>query len=178
MSQEFKNISKEEKEYISKALFNSLTYLKVIIFFSILVVSSIMVYTSFSEHFAALGPEGYVLSKEEIQKRIALADNDPERVQDGIHLGTGLKYDQNFAVVRGACTTCHSAKLIIQNRQNRDGWKNLIDWMQETQGLVDLGDSESPILDYLSEHYAPKETGRRPNLNLTEIEWYLFEKKS
>ena len=51
----------------------------------------------------------------------------------------------------------------------------MIVWMQETQGLSDLGDSEPKILDYLSEHYAPKEIGRTKSLDVAEIEWYILE---
>jgi len=51
----------------------------------------------------------------------------------------------------------------------------MIRWMQETQNLPDLGEKEAPILDYLAEHYAPEDTGRRPNLDLASIEWYILE---
>lgn len=80
-------------------------------------------------------------------------------------LGTG------FEMVKGQCTACHSSALIIQNRFTREGWKEKIEWMQETQGLWDLGESESVILDYLAENYSPGSfEGRRAPL--TNIEWY------
>jgi len=69
----------------------------------------------------------------------------------------------------------HSPKLITQNRATRAGWKQMIDWMQETQGLQDLGEHETAILDYLAKHYAPEEEGRRRNLNMEEVEWYVLE---
>jgi len=101
-------------------------------------------------------------------------ENDFNRVENGIHVQTGMVYDQNFQVVRATCTSCHSAKLITQNRATREGWKQMIVWMQETQGLPDLGDQEPVILDYLATHYAPKEVGRRQNLDLAEVEWYIL----
>lgn len=90
---------------------------------------------------------------------------------DSIH-PSGLAYAPGFAIVRGNCTTCHSAKLITQNRASREGWEQMIRWMQATQGLHDLEDDEPIILDYLAEHYAPKAVGRRPNLDYENIDWY------
>ena len=49
--------------------------------------------------------------------------------------------------------------------------------MQATQGLWDLGDAEAEILDYLAANYAPAETGRRTNLDVENIEWYMLELK-
>jgi len=95
-------------------------------------------------------------------------------IENGIHVKTGLKADEHLKLVIGACTSCHSAKLITQNRASRVGWKNMIVWMQETQGLVDLGSSEGKILDYLAEHYAPEEVGRRQNIDMEEVEWYIL----
>lgn len=93
--------------------------------------------------------------------------------KDGIHLASGLKQGEGLELVLGNCTNCHSAKLIIQNRATRDGWKNMIRWMQETQKLWDLGDQEAKILDYLEANYAPEYKGRRQPL--TEIEWYTLD---
>ena len=92
-------------------------------------------------------------------------DRDPETQ---LVLGTG------FEIVKGNCTNCHSSALIIQNRFTREGWKAKIEWMQETQGLWPLGESEDVILDYLAEHYAPEAyVGRRAPLK--DIEWYELD---
>lgn len=92
-------------------------------------------------------------------------DLDPETQ---LVLGTG------FEIVKGNCTNCHSSALIIQNRFTREGWKAKIEWMQETQGLWPLGESEDVILDYLAEHYAPEAyVGRRAPLE--NIEWYELD---
>jgi hypothetical protein len=99
---------------------------------------------------------------------------DEDRVVVGIHLQSGLAYGEGFDIVRGTCTACHSAKLVTQNRATREGWQQMIRWMQETQGLWDLGKNEPIVLDYLAKYYAPKETGRRANIDVAEVEWCIF----
>jgi len=96
-------------------------------------------------------------------------------VVDGIHTPTGLIADRNFELVVNNCTSCHASKLVIQNRQTADGWKSIIEWMQEKQNLWDLGKDESKIIEYLAKNYAPENQGRRKNLVLTTDEWYVLE---
>jgi len=119
------------------------------------------------------------VQKKNRQKRKAaaatLAADDMDRVENGIHVQTGFVYAKGFDVVRGTCTACHSAKLVTQNRATRDGWQDMIRWMQKTQGLWQLGKNEPIILDYLAKHYAPKEIVRRPGLDIEEIEWYILD---
>jgi len=103
------------------------------------------------------------------------SDDDWDKVVNGIHVQTGLAFDENFHLVRGICTACHSAKLITQNRATYAGWKEMIVWMQDTQGLQDLGENEKPILAYLAKHYAPEDIGRRASLDVEDIEWYILE---
>ena len=104
------------------------------------------------------------------------AEVEPEAaVVDGVDVLSGLKVDQHWQLVRGTCTACHSAKMITQSRATREGWEQMIRWMQKTQGLWDLGPSEGPILDYLAANYAPEESGRRANLEVEAIEWYILE---
>jgi len=95
-------------------------------------------------------------------------------IEKGIHVKTGLIADENLQIIIANCTSCHSAKLLTQNRATREGWKSMIKWMQETQGLPDLGAKEPKILNYLAKHYAPKEVGRRANLNIEATEWYIL----
>ena len=104
--------------------------------------------------------------------RNPLPYTNPDLVQNGIHIGTGLAYDHNFKIVKAVCTRCHSAKLITQTSATREGWLDMIRWMQRTQGLEQLGEFEVSILDYLSTHYAPEYYGRRPSLDQSSIEWY------
>ncbi len=92
-------------------------------------------------------------------------------IVDGKDVQTGLLAGEGLQLVKGTCTACHSSALILQNRFTREGWHEKIVWMQETQGLWDLGKNEDAILDYLAMHYAPEEfIGRRQPL--TDIEWY------
>ena len=80
---------------------------------------------------------------------------------------TGLVMDDNFPIVKKNCTICHSAKLILQNRADREGWSETIRWMQAEQGLRQFEpETEKRILDYLAEHYAPARALRRPPLQV------------
>ena len=77
---------------------------------------------------------------------------------------SGLVIDRGFEQVRAQCVACHSLMLVSQNRADREGWLQMIRWMQETQGLWPLGDDEPVILDYLAKHYGPVPSGRRKPL--------------
>jgi hypothetical protein len=81
---------------------------------------------------------------------------------------SGLIIAPGFEQVKTTCTVCHSARLITQNRADRDGWLEMIRWMQSKQGLQELEpELESTILDYLSTNYKPTATSRRPALDVT-----------
>lgn len=92
-------------------------------------------------------------------------------MKNKVHI-TGLAVGEGLTEVINNCTSCHSAKLITQNRMSKEMWLEAIRWMQETQNLWDLGKNEEVILNYLSTHYAPIEKGRREPL--TNIEWYTL----
>lgn len=92
------------------------------------------------------------------------------KIENGIHLRTGLKDAEGLMAVVNNCTNCHSAELVMQNRMNRERWIETIRWMQETQNLWNLGDNEAIILDYLVTNYPVIDMGRRASL--TDIEWY------
>ena len=82
---------------------------------------------------------------------------------------TGLVIAPGFETVKLNCTVCHSAKIITQNRMDREGWLETIRWMQETQGLWQFNpETEKEILDYLSANYRPEGIYRRPPLN---VQW-------
>ncbi|GGC05603.1 hypothetical protein GCM10011352_34760 [Marinobacterium zhoushanense] len=86
----------------------------------------------------------------------ASAETDPE---------TGFEIGPGWETVKNTCTACHSAKLVTQNSGSRNRWVYIIRWMQETQGLWPLPpETEDTILDYLVEHYGPKEGARRAPL--------------
>lgn len=87
------------------------------------------------------------------------------QAEQKIDTQTGLIIDKGFESVKKQCTVCHSAKLIVQNKATRQGWKDTIRWMQETQGLQKLNQStEQEILSYLAKNYAPNVQGRRSPL--------------
>lgn len=77
---------------------------------------------------------------------------------------TGLAVDENLMLVKAQCTACHSSRLILQSRFSREKWIERIRWMQRTQNLWDLGESEPAVLSYLVKHYGPANSafdGRR-----------------
>jgi hypothetical protein len=84
---------------------------------------------------------------------------------------TGLAIDEGLDMVRAHCTACHSSKLITQFGGTRDVWIEKIRWMQRTQNLWDLGESEPIILDYLVKNYGPIGAFDRRE-PLKDIEWY------
>lgn len=118
-------------------------------------------------------PQPATSSENRVNPAAPIATRSEEEVVDGIHVPTGLIIAEGFETVRATCTACHSGKLVAQNRATRTGWKEMITWMQETQGLWALGENEPIILDYLATNYGPEETGRRANLE--EVEWYILE---
>ncbi len=85
----------------------------------------------------------------------------------------GFTDDQHVDLVIVNCTGCHSSKLVTQNRATKEGWRSMIEWMQRTQNLKDLGIDEEKILEYLAKNYAPTDQSRRANLK--DIEWYKLD---
>ncbi|MEO0900068.1 MAG: monoheme cytochrome C [Bacteroidota bacterium] len=113
-------------------------------------------------------PEALKASAEE-----ELVEEGVQEIIDGKDVQSGFIAEGNYMLVKGNCTGCHSSKLVIQNRATRDGWKDIIVWMQETQKLWDLGQDENKILDYLAKFYGPEKKGRRSPLAVEE--WYRIE---
>ncbi|APU11715.1 monoheme cytochrome C [Cellulophaga lytica] len=99
-----------------------------------------------------------------------IEEDDWDKIENGIHLRTGFVEDDGLMTVVNNCTSCHSAKMVTQNRMTKERWIATIRWMQETQNLWDLGNNEEIIVNYLAKNYAPKSMGRRANLE--NIEWY------
>jgi hypothetical protein len=100
-------------------------------------------------------------------------EDDEDRIENGIHIKTGLIEAEGLMTVVNNCTNCHSAKLVTQNRMNTERWNATIKWMQETQNLWDLGGNQKIIVDYLVTNYPVKDVGRRAAL--TNIDWYELE---
>jgi hypothetical protein len=95
------------------------------------------------------------------------------KVENGLDVSTGFIAEGDYQLVVASCTGCHSSKLVLQNRASREGWHDMIRWMQASQKLWDLGENEDKILDYLATHYGPEEDGRRANLVVEE--WYKIQ---
>lgn len=100
-------------------------------------------------------------------------EEDEDRIENGIHIRTGLIDADGLMVVVNNCTNCHSAKLVTQNRMNAERWDATIKWMQDTQNLWDLGGNHEIIVNYLVTNYPPIKKGRR--MILTDIDWYELE---
>jgi len=80
---------------------------------------------------------------------------------------TGLIVAPGFEAVKKTCTVCHAPMLITQNKADRDGWLEMIRWMQKNQGLQQLEpELERTILDYLAANYGPVDASRRPPLQV------------
>lgn len=119
----------------------------------------------------------YIMQLERTQKddTYEVLDENPDEIVDGIHVRTGLIAAEGLQEVITNCTTCHSSKLIVQNRMGKEQWNATIRWMQETQGLWDLGENQQVIVDYLTTNYPTFKKGRRAAL--TDIEWYTLDTK-
>jgi hypothetical protein len=98
---------------------------------------------------------------------------DEDRIENGIHVRTGLIDAEGLMTVVHNCTNCHSSKIILQNRMSTEGWNTTIKWMQETQNLWDLGENKEIIVNYLVANYPLKDKGRRENLS--GIDWYELD---
>ena len=102
-----------------------------------------------------------------------IAELDEDRIENGIHVRTGLVDAEGLMTDVNNRTNCHSAKLVTQNRMSEERWNSTIKWMQETQNLWDLGKNQEIIVNYLVTNYPVKNKGRRENLS--NIEWYELE---
>lgn len=100
-------------------------------------------------------------------------EDDYNRIENGVHVRTGLIDADGLTLVVNNCTYCHSAELVMQNRMDKESWIATIRWMQRTQNLRDLGEDEEIIINYLVTNYPPIEKGRRAVLS--NIEWYKLK---
>ncbi len=68
-------------------------------------------------------------------------------VEDFAGLAAGPGREEVFY----ACSTCHSLRLVTQQRLARDIWDETLAWMVEEQGMPELeADEREIILDYLA----------------------------
>lgn len=154
-------MSEEFRKQIKKV------YHQLMLLFSLfIIVGALLIYYMIDPNFSAFKSEDNTLVAVSIE-------DDEDKIENGIHIRTGLIEAEGLMTVVNNCTNCHSAKLVIQNRMNTERWNTTIKWMQDTQNLWDLGGNQKIIVDYLVTNYPVKDVGRRAIL--TNIDWYELE---
>ena len=141
-------------------------HLMLLLFSLFLITGGMLVYYTINPDFLTFK------TKTEIIVSIPI-EIDEDKIENGIHVRTGLIDGEGLMTVINNCTNCHSSKLIIQNRMNTERWNETIKWMQETQNLWDLGKNQEIIVNYLVNNYPPKDKGRREILS--NINWYKLK---
>jgi hypothetical protein len=147
-----------------KKIYNAM----LLVFGAVVLVSCFLVYSMIDPGFSAFRQADPMVDYTLIDE-----DENWDKIENGIHLRTGLKEGVGLMETVNNCTNCHSAKLVTQNRMDAARWAATIDWMQETQNLWDLGGNEEIIINYLVTNYPIKKKGRR--VYLENIEWYDLE---
>jgi cytochrome c1 len=161
-------IEKADLDRVRKNLYNAIVFLvSFIVIASISLIFYVLLpYEAERGLTAAPGTENAAKAEQKAESDL---------IEDGIHLASGLVAAEGYESVIKNCTACHSGQLVRQNRASREGWEEMIRWMQNTQGLWQLGDQKDIILDYLAKNYGPKPVSRRAKLDLEDIEWYILE---
>ncbi len=84
----------------------------------------------------------------------------------------GLPPGEGRMEVFAWCSSCHSARIIIQQGLTREDWDEMLVWMVEEQDMLEPDPvMRERILDYLAEQFPPERphfmgnTGIKPNLN-------------
>ncbi|TYP74329.1 monoheme cytochrome C [Aquimarina intermedia] len=135
------------------------------------VVVSIIIIVAIAGIYLIVDPSFSVFKKSAPDSAyIVVQEDEEDRIENGIHVRSGLVEAEGLMEVVNNCTNCHSSKLVIQNRMTAERWIATIRWMQETQNLWDLGGNEEIIVNYLVTNYPPIKKGRRENLR--NVEWY------
>jgi hypothetical protein len=137
-----------------------------LLFMLFLMVGGLLVYYTTNPDFFTYNTETETVASVPI-------DVDEDRIENGIHVRTGLVDAEGLMTVVNNCTNCHSSKIILQNRMNTERWNTTIKWMQETQNLWELGKNQEVIVNYLVTNYPVKDKGRRDILS--NINWYVLE---
>jgi len=61
------------------------------------------------------------------------------------------------------CSACHSFALVTQQRQTRQGWEELLDWMIAEQGMHPPDpETRALIVGYLADHFGTTVAATRP----------------
>ncbi|MGC1373911.1 MAG: hypothetical protein WA824_17385 [Candidatus Sulfotelmatobacter sp.] len=64
-----------------------------------------------------------------------------------------------------ACTECHEARIIVQQRLSKAAWTKEVDKMTKWGALVDPADRD-PLIDYLSTNFSPEHPPYVPPLTV------------
>ncbi|HTC47986.1 MAG TPA: hypothetical protein VK722_11735 [Candidatus Aquilonibacter sp.] len=60
-----------------------------------------------------------------------------------------------------ACTECHEARIILQQRLSKGAWTKEVDKMMKWGALVDPADHDA-LIDYLSTNFSPEKSAYEP----------------
>ena len=60
-----------------------------------------------------------------------------------------------------ACTECHEAQIIVQQRLSKPAWTKEVDKMVKWGALVDTNDRDA-LIDYLSSNFSPDQPPYQP----------------
>ncbi len=136
----------------------------------LIIICALAVIVSIAAVYFYQGMEVEITDKDSDYTSISKDSEDPDKIENGIHVRTGFVEGEGLMTVVNNCTNCHSAQLVIQNRMDKERWVSTIRWMQKTQNLWDLGANEEVIVNYLVTNYPPLKKGRR--VVLSDIQWY------
>jgi hypothetical protein len=66
-----------------------------------------------------------------------------------------------------ACTECHDARIILQQRLSKTAWTKEVDKMMKWGALVDAADRDS-LIDYLGTNFSPDKPAYEPQRTSAE----------
>jgi len=154
------------KEEAFRIYLRKVSYLMLLFFALFVTTAGVLVYYTINPGFFDFNTKADTVVTVPIEQ-------DEDRIENGIHVRTGLVDAEGLMTVVNNCTNCHSSKLVTQNRMTTEGWNEAIKWMQDTQNLWELGRNQEVIVNYLVTNYPPIAKGRR--MVLTDIDWYELE---
>ena len=83
-----------------------------------------------------------------------LQGNRPESSFDPNDDYWGLPRSTGYEEVATYCSGCHSLEIVMQQQQSEKGWRELLVWMTEKQGMAVLeAEVETTIVDYLAREF-------------------------
>lgn len=66
----------------------------------------------------------------------------------------GLPRSAGVETVAAYCAACHTLQIVMQQRQTREGWDYLLNWMVDKQGMAPPpDDTREEILNYLTREF-------------------------